>query len=97
MRSRYSTYSQANITYIEKTMRGPAVADFNPIEAQLWASQVKWLRLKVISVPSVTEGDDVGFVEFIAYFMEKGQRRSLHERSEFHRLEGRWYYYKSQT
>lgn len=92
MRSRYTAYSQANILYIQKTMRGQALANFNAEEAQQWARQVQWLDLKIISAPAVAIDDHIGFVEFIAAFMERNQRHIIHERSEFHRLDGRWYY-----
>ena len=92
MRSRYTAYSQANIEYIQNTMRGPALAGFNPVEAGLWAAQVQWLGLKVISAPAVPPGSTIGFVEFIATFSQQNHRQTIHERSEFHLLEGRWFY-----
>lgn len=97
MRSRYTAYSQSNIAYIQETMRGPALKNFNPAEAHQWASQVQWLGLKIISAPTVATDANIGFVEFIAHFIEKNHRRILHEQSEFHRLDGRWYYIAGYT
>nr|WP_058529330.1 YchJ family metal-binding protein [Legionella londiniensis] len=56
----------------------------------MWVKSVKWLGLKVISARN--ELPDCGFVEFIARFMEGGKQRSIHEISEFHRINERWYY-----
>ena len=92
MRSRYTAYSQANIDYIQRTMRGPALINFDPKAAYQWALQVKWLGLKVISAPKVAENAKIGFVEFIASFLEQDHQRCIHERSEFHFLEDRWFY-----
>ncbi|MFT4060628.1 MAG: YchJ family protein [Legionella sp.] len=90
MRSRYTAYSMAKIDYIKDTMAGKALFGFNPIEAQKWAQSVIWLGLKVIHAEPTTS--DVGFVEFIARFKESGQVKTIHERSEFHKQEGRWFY-----
>ncbi len=93
MRSRYSAYAKANIDYILQTMRGPAAAGFDAIAAKEWAERVKWLRLRVIKAEPVAEEADCGYVEFIAYYIDQGRRQTLHEVSEFHLIEGRWYYW----
>lgn len=90
MRSRYSAYALANIDYIKKTMQGKALSGFDQSNAQVWAESVKWLGLKVINTRS--ESPDCGFVEFIVRFMENGKQHSMHEISEFHRIDKRWYY-----
>lgn len=97
MRSRYTAYSQANIDYIQQTMRGPALINFNPQAAYQWAVQAKWLGLKVVSAPTPSAQAKIGFVEFIASFLEQNQRKIIHERSEFHFLEGRWFYVTGNT
>jgi len=89
MRSRYTAYTMANIPYIEKTMRGPASKDFNRKEALTWAKSVTWLGLKVISTQTLSAQ---GFVEFIASFRTKNHIQTIEEISEFHFLDGKWYY-----
>lgn len=71
MRSRYTAYSLARIDYIKKTMKDKALTEFDELIAQQWAKSVTWLDLKVILAP--TTDSDIGFVEFIARFMEHGQ------------------------
>jgi SEC-C motif domain protein len=89
MRSRYTAYSQANIDYIQRTMKGPALDHFNAEAAKQWATIVKWLELEVLhSNVQKTKG----YVEFIAYFNEQGKKNSIHELSEFHEINGQWYY-----
>jgi SEC-C motif domain protein len=90
MRSRYTAYTQANIDYIQHTMQGKALRGFNPLDAQQWAQHVVWLGLKVITADF--SGPDQGFVEFKATFRDGTEVQSMHERSEFHRINGVWFY-----
>lgn len=89
MRSRYTAYTQANMDYIQHTMRDSALANFDAKDAKTWAKSVKWLRLEVIK--SSVNGDD-GHVEFKAYYSYQHKVSILHENSQFRREEGKWYY-----
>ncbi len=97
MRSRYTAYTQGNIDYIAKTMRGSALTGFDPHHAAEWAKQIKWLKLKVITASAVKPQNDKAFVEFIAHYLFQGRRQKLHEISEFQRIDGRWYYVDGRT
>jgi len=89
MRSRYAAYAQANIDYIIQTMKSPASDDFDAESAREWASQVNWLGLDVIN----TSQDGVrGIVEFIAHYSMNGKKNKIHEVSEFHLDNGKWFY-----
>ncbi len=89
MRSRYTAYTQANIDYIQKTMRGPAAVSFDADEARRWAEQAEWIDLTVID-SSVNQAK--GMVEFIARYRINQQVQEIHERSEFQRVDHSWYY-----
>lgn len=89
MRSRYSAYSQANIDYIEQTMKGPAAKNFDKEDARAWAKQVTWLGLEVLSSESKPP---LGWVEFIAHFSDQGVKQEIRELSEFELENGRWFY-----
>jgi SEC-C motif-containing protein len=89
MRSRYTAYTQANIDYIARTMKSPAADKFDLESTRDWAQRVEWQRLEVIN--SYKEGDK-GFVEFLAYFYDNSKRHAIHELSEFHLIDGVWYY-----
>ncbi len=89
MRSRYTAYTQANIPYIQKTMRGSASKGFDPDSAQGWASSVVWEKLKVLDF---REQDDKAMVCFKAYYSFGGKQEILSERSLFKRVDGVWYY-----
>lgn len=90
MRSRYVAYSQANIPYIVATMRDTALADYDDAEAFEWAKSVKWLKLEVVDSYSLSDTQSV--VEFKAYFRANNKKQCLHEISEFHHKDGRWFY-----
>ncbi len=90
MRSRYSAYTRGDVDYIQKTMCGLASQGFNPDDAREWATRSQWLGLTVIatSMESATKG----FVEFSAHYQLDGKDHQIHERSEFHCIDKRWYY-----
>lgn len=90
MRSRYTAYTQANIDYILKTMKAPASNHFNAESAKQWAMTVQWLGLEILqtSMFDATKG----YVEFMAHFSEQGKKDFIHEISEFHHINGQWYY-----
>lgn len=90
MRSRYSAYTKANIAYIEKTMCGRASNGFNVDEARQWAQRSDWLGLNVIEVTH--KSSKTACVEFIARFSINKEQHKIHELSEFHYINGRWYY-----
>jgi len=92
MRSRYSAYSLAKIDYIVNTMRAPATNGFDPVDTKRWAEQSKWLGLKVVNTKEGQATDNRGWVEFIARYELNAKTQSMHERSEFHKIDGRWYY-----
>ena len=90
MRSRYTAYSLANIDYIQETMCGDALQDFDALDARDWALSVKWLKLEVIRSSMPTEC--TGIVEFIAYYRYQNKKHRLHEVSQFELIDQRWYY-----
>jgi len=89
MRSRYTAYTQANIDYIFRTMKAPALNHFNAESAKQWAETVQWLGLEIIRS---TIDKTKGYVEFIAHFSVHGKNDTIHEISEFHQLNEQWYY-----
>ena len=90
MQSRYTAYAMCNIEYIAKTMCGRASQGFNIQDTLLWAKQILWLKLEVLD--SRIEEPNKGFVEFRAYFSQNNKNYVLHEISEFHRKNNKWFY-----
>lgn len=89
MRSRYTAYTQANISYIIQTMKSPASDNFDALEARKWARRVKWKKLIVLNC---SVQDAIGYVEFRAYYSYEQQAQILHELSEFHLIDDVWFY-----
>ena len=90
MRSRYTAYTQANVNYIANTMKAPANKDFDSDTAREWAEQVNWLKLEIVHAQQ--DNPEKGYVEFLAHFSDENKQFVLHEISEFHLEDGRWYY-----
>lgn len=92
MRSRYTAFTQANADYIGKTMKPPASNGFDPGQTKEWASKVKWTGLKVVKAKLAPGNRHKGWVEFEAFYTENGNSCCIHELSEFHFIDGKWYY-----
>ncbi len=92
MRSRYTAYTQANVDYIQATMCGPAAKDYNSEQARIWAKTAKWRRLKVLQSFAHPSSADIAYVHFIAYYVFQGKPQKLEETSEFHCINGQWFY-----
>ncbi len=90
MRSRYAACTLADMDYIEVTMKDKALEEFDKALAKQWAAFAQWIGLNIVAVENQRE--DKGFVEFIAYYKEKNILKSIHEISEFQRIENEWFY-----
>ncbi len=86
MRSRYAAYCLDNMDYIQASMRGRALVGFDAVDAK----RVSWIKLEVLN--TTLDTPHKGYVEFVATFMDNHILKSMHEKSEFIREEGRWYY-----
>ena len=92
MRSRYTAYTLAETGYIKKTMQGKAAIGFNEKEAKDWAQLMYWLGLNLIKTMPHTTDKSIGYVEFVAKYLDKNFIRIIHEISEFQHVDGIWFY-----
>jgi len=90
MRSRYTAFVEKKFDYIQKTMRPPALLKFNKKSAK--KESVQWLALKVVATAFDPNDENIGFVEFEASYKQEETTQTMHERSEFHCIDGVWYY-----
>jgi SEC-C motif domain protein len=90
MRSRYTAFTQENSAYIRKTMRGPALRLYDQQGSH--HSPQEWLGLEVITTFTDPKHSHIGYVEFIARYRQDKTQGLIHELSEFHLIEDRWYY-----
>ncbi len=98
MRSRYSAFSKGDIDYLiashhpSKRQPNHRTSLANTIE------QTTWLGLKIVSSAPPQPNDTTGYVEFAAFYQQAGQStvEQLHEKSEFTKQSGQWYYLQGQ-
>jgi SEC-C motif domain protein len=93
MRSRYSAYALGAIDHIMATHHPKAQADVDRKSTEKWSREASWVGLDIVSSEAGREGDETGAVEFIARYELAGSPLTHHERAEFRRHEGRWYYW----
>jgi len=93
MRSRYTAYSLADITYIQKTMSGPAAEGFDAAQAKQWAELVKWCGLTILDAGSQNKQAEEDQVEFAAKYVMNNLLHVLHERSQFKKINSQWFYF----
>lgn len=94
MRSRYTAYVQENYDYIKKTMRPPASLHFSKkaMIINTKTKRIQWLGLEVISTRFHPDNPNIGWVEFKANYQSEGEPLRIYENSEFHLMDGKWYY-----
>ena len=98
MRSRFTAFSRANITYIMRSMTDTALDGFDPVGFKKWLQGLSWDTLKIINAPELGEDELIGQVEFIAsYQRSDGERFDMHELSTFEKVGERWYYVEGET
>ena len=89
MRSRYSAFVTHNVDYLEETMLSPALDTFNKSETLDWTMSVRWEGLEIIASSS---NDDMGYVSFVASYVENGSKETMSETSTFKKQAERWFY-----
>ena len=89
MRSRYTAFVKRKFSYLMKTMQGEAAKSFDIAAVRRDAPLIQWLKLEVIRADTQ---DDLGVVEFKAYFRYRNAQSVLHEVSQFAKVAGEWFY-----
>lgn len=96
MRSRYSAFATGNDDYIKTTCAGPALVSEESSSKEQQPRDIKWLSLTILSTKQGQAKDQKGRVEFVACYQEDRRFIQLRELSEFHRIDGRWFYVDGQ-
>jgi len=87
MRSRYSAYARGETDYLLRTWHPSSRPD--DFELQ---DVIQWRGLNILATEAGGADDTTGQVEFIASYQVAGRFDQLHERSDFRREDGAWYY-----
>lgn len=88
MRSRYSAFALKEISYLMKTV----TPVHNEKEIAEWAFQAEFTGLKVLKTNRGLANQFDGTVEYLASFIEAGQAEELHEKAQFKKIQGQWFY-----
>jgi SEC-C motif-containing protein len=97
MRSRYSAYAKSEMEYLKGTHHESKRHEFNLEESSKWAKESEWLGLEIKKTELGQSTDSIGWVEFVASYRQEGQLVTHHERSEFKKVDGQWYFYDGQV
>jgi len=92
MRSRFTAHVVLDHRHLHRTYLGTARKPF--VEDTGDVAELKWTRLVVHSHEPGSR-PDLAFVDFTAYFDDHGAEQALHEKSEFARIDGTWFYTRS--
>lgn len=85
MRSRYTAFTRSNLDYLKKTWHPDTVPELSGDEPNNWVSLV-------IVETGIDESGEYGEVEFVAKLVVENRVETLHEVSEFEKLNGNWVY-----
>jgi SEC-C motif-containing protein len=87
MRSRYSAFACGDTDYLFRTWHPRT----RPVDVTIDPA-ITWTGLEVVDTVAGGPDDDLGEVEFTAFFESAGRAGSMRERSRFERRAGRWFY-----
>lgn len=88
MRSRYTAYTLKLEGYLLATWH-PGT---RPERLDLQHDETRWQGLTVKNAEAGRESDARGRVEFVARYVNRGERSTVHEKSNFAKEDGRWFY-----
>jgi len=92
MRSRYSAYVKHEIDHLLKSYHPDKQKDFDRKSTHQFATEPVWLGLEIKETIDGGVDDINGQVEFLARFKWQQTEQVMHERSNFQKLDGNWYY-----
>lgn len=92
MRSRYVAFTRADGDYLMRShsLKTRPVREKKNMEQ--WARSVSWIGLTIVGTQAGQAGDQTGYVEFKASYLEDGKLQQIHEKSLFRRENGHWVY-----
>jgi SEC-C motif-containing protein len=92
MRARYSAHVGVQVDFILASTHPDHRQSLDRQSTQSWAEKTTWLGLEIVATAQGGKDDSRGEVEFIARFRDKDEIRVHHERAQFQRQDGHWYF-----
>ncbi|MBI9085109.1 MAG: YchJ family protein [Desulfobacterales bacterium] len=93
MRARYTAHSRAQVDFLLESVHPDHRDQHDAKAVRNWSQRSQWLGLEIRDTGNGGPEDDTGWVEFIAHYREKENRKSHHEIAEFRKFEEKWYFY----
>ena len=97
MRARYSAYARKVFEFLGESLHPDHRHDYDSAATRRWAENSEWLGLEVIDCKDGGREDETGEVEFIAVYKDKDAIHRHHEKSQFRKQDGRWYFVDGQV
>lgn len=88
MRSRFTAHYVGDYQHLHRTYLATAS---QPYTEETEAGDLAWKRL-VVHSHEPGANPDTAFVDFSAYYDDGGTEQALHEKSQFQRVDGAWFY-----
>jgi SEC-C motif-containing protein len=92
MRSRFTAHFLGDYPHLHRTYLATARKPY--VEENLEGGELQWTRL-VIHAHEPGPKPETAFVDFTAYYRDGDAEQALHEKSEFSRIDGAWFYARS--
>ena len=91
MRSRFTAHYVRDYVHLHRTYLSTARL---PYVEETDAESLSWTRL-VVRAHEPGAKPVTAFVDFSAYYEDGGAEHAIHEKSEFQRVDGTWYYVRA--
>lgn len=92
MRSRYAAFALQDSAYLLRTLHPSRRGPDEQAQIERSFAGTEWQGLVILDCIGGTENDSSGIVEFVASYQTASKRGQLHERSQFLRENGEWFY-----
>lgn len=92
MRARYTAFVEQEMDFLRESLAPDKRDDYDEKSVKKWAATAEWMGLEVNDVVKGSENDEFGEVEFTAKFRYNTKPQAHHERAEFKKTDGIWYY-----
>ncbi len=93
MRSRYTAFVRQAMSYIEQTLHPGQRHDYDAAGSAKWARESEWEGLEIIDTGTDPGNANRATVEFRARYRLNGAHQVHHERAEFRKTDGTWYFF----
>jgi SEC-C motif-containing protein len=95
--SRYSAYVLTQIDYLKQSLHPDKQAEFDEKGARKWSTESDWRGLEILNAVEGGPDDEKGEVEFVATFIQDAQTIRHHEKAQFEKKDGIWYFVDGQA